>query len=63
MNIISKLLFYNLIRYDLSSLRIVNSGAAPLSKEIQEEIFKRTKIAVRQGYGMSETPTGIHYYF
>jgi len=44
-------------KYDLSSLRILNSGAAPLGKDLQEEVFRRTKVAIRQGYGMTETPT------
>jgi len=44
-------------QYDLSSLKILNSGAAPLSKEAQDEVLEKTKVAIRQGYGMSETPT------
>jgi len=44
-------------KYDLSSLRLINSGAAPLSRELQEEVFARLKLPVRQGYGMTETPT------
>jgi len=44
-------------KYDITSLRVLNSGAAPLGKELQEEVFKRTKVAIRQGYGMTETPT------
>jgi len=44
-------------KYDLSSLRMLSSGAAPLSKELQLEVLKRTGKAIRQGYGMTETPT------
>ncbi|KAK1267628.1 4-coumarate--CoA ligase-like 7 [Acorus gramineus] len=44
------------LRYDLSSLRKLGSGAAPLGKEVMEEctkILPRTQII--QGYGMTET--------
>jgi len=46
-------------KYDISSLKLVTSGAAPLGKGLQEEVFKRTKVAVRQGYGMTETSVAI----
>jgi len=42
-------------KYDLSSLKIVNSGAAPLSSELQLAVLKRLKTPVRQAYGMTET--------
>lgn len=41
--------------YDLSSIRMANSGAAPLSQELIESCFKKTGIRVKQGYGMTET--------
>ncbi|KAJ2388705.1 hypothetical protein H4S02_002740 [Coemansia sp. RSA 2611] len=41
--------------YDLSSLMFINSGAAPLSKELQVEAEQKLKLFVTQGYGMSET--------
>ncbi|KAJ2828475.1 hypothetical protein IWW50_001368, partial [Coemansia erecta] len=41
--------------YDISSLVFVNSGAAPLSKELQVEAEKKLNAFVTQGYGMSET--------
>ncbi|XP_058812707.1 luciferin 4-monooxygenase-like isoform X2 [Topomyia yanbarensis] len=42
--------------YDLSSLMTLFCGAAPLSKEIEDQVRKRLGIAfVRQGYGMTET--------
>jgi len=47
-------------RYDLSSLRMVNSGAAPLTKELVEEFYARLKVPVKQGYGLSETSPTIH---
>ncbi|KAL9258266.1 putative CoA ligase CCL7 [Drosera capensis] len=43
-------------KYDLSSLREVGSGAAPLGKEIMVEFAKQVPQAkVLQGYGMTET--------
>jgi 4-coumarate--CoA ligase len=41
--------------YDLSSLRMVQSGAAPLTRELIEQVYNRLKIRVKQGYGLSET--------
>lgn len=46
-------------RFDLSSLRQIGSGAAPLGKDLMEECNKNLPQAVvMQGYGMTET-TGI----
>ncbi|KIX08854.1 uncharacterized protein Z518_03511 [Rhinocladiella mackenziei CBS 650.93] len=42
-------------KYDLSSLRICSSGAAPLTRELVEAAFARKKLRVKQGYGMTET--------
>ncbi|BGP18670.1 hypothetical protein JCM10213_002914 [Rhodosporidiobolus nylandii] len=43
--------------YDLSSLRFILSGAAPLSADLQQAVFKRLggRTPVVQGLGMSET--------
>jgi 4-coumarate--CoA ligase len=41
--------------YDLSSIKSVVCGAAPLSKEIQDTVSKRLQILIRQAYGMTET--------
>ncbi|EXJ92466.1 hypothetical protein A1O3_01017 [Capronia epimyces CBS 606.96] len=41
--------------YDLSSIRMMNSGAAPLTEELVKGLYKRTGVRVKQGYGMSET--------
>ncbi|KAK4696840.1 hypothetical protein P7C71_g1152, partial [Lecanoromycetidae sp. Uapishka_2] len=47
-------------RYDLSSLRMLNSGAAPLTQELVEAVFKRLKVPIKQGYGLSETSPTTH---
>lgn len=40
---------------DLSSLKEWLCGAAPLSPELMQDLVKRTKIPLFQGYGLSET--------
>lgn len=47
-------------KYDLSSLRMLSSGAAPLTNEIIEALYRRLKIPVKQGYGLSETSPATH---
>lgn len=43
-------------RYDLSSVKIIWCGAAPLSREIEDAVKKRlNNPEIRQGYGMTET--------
>lgn len=42
-------------RYDLSSIRICTSGAAPLSRGLIDACYERTRIRIKQGYGLSET--------
>ena len=46
--------------YDLSSLRMLNSGAAPLTRELIEALHARTSVPVKQGYGLSETSPTTH---
>ncbi|KAL3716971.1 hypothetical protein ACJRO7_008535 [Eucalyptus globulus] len=42
-------------KYDLSSLRLIGSGAAPLSKDVMEECAKNIRhVDIVQGYGMTE---------
>ena len=41
--------------YDVSSLRMINSGAAPLSASLAEEAMARIKVPIKQGYGLTET--------
>ncbi|KAL8953867.1 MAG: hypothetical protein Q9222_000313 [Ikaeria aurantiellina] len=47
-------------KYDLSSLRMMNSGAAPLTSELVHAMYKRIKCPVKQGYGLSETSPTTH---
>jgi len=46
-------------KYDLSSLDLIFSGAAPLDVELAAACEKRLKCPVRQGYGMTETAPPI----
>jgi 4-coumarate--CoA ligase len=45
-------------KYDLSHVETIGSGAAPLSSEVEELIYERFKIKVKQGYGLSEATCG-----
>jgi acyl-CoA synthetase (AMP-forming)/AMP-acid ligase II len=45
--------------YDLSSLRYILSGAAPLDAAIQQAVAARLHVPVVQGYGMTETSLAI----
>lgn len=42
-------------KYDISSLRQILCGAAPLSSDLQNDIMKRFNVIVVQGWGMTET--------
>lgn len=47
-------------KYDLSFLKEILAGAAPLSKETEMELKKKFKVRhVGQGYGMTETTFGV----
>ncbi len=46
--------------YDLSSLKMIFSGAAPLGPELSKECMQRIKCGIRQGYGMTETSPVTH---
>jgi acyl-coenzyme A synthetase/AMP-(fatty) acid ligase len=43
--------------YDLSSVTDVLCGAAPLSKELQNDVSSRFNVQISQGWGMTETTT------
>lgn len=45
-------------KYDLSSVRLLGCGAAPLGKEHIDNIAKRMPAMLKQGYGMTETTSG-----
>lgn len=47
-------------KYDLSSVRMMNSGAAPLTRELVDAFSKKTGLKVKQGYGLSETSPTTH---
>jgi acyl-CoA synthetase (AMP-forming)/AMP-acid ligase II len=47
-------------QYDLSSLRMILSGAAPLGAELTAECAARVGCVVRQGYGMTESSPVTH---
>ena len=46
--------------YDLSKLRTLFSGAAPLSEKLARACSERLNCSIRQGYGMTETSPAIH---
>ncbi len=46
--------------YDLSALRMLFSGAAPLSEHVAHAASTRLGCAIAQGYGMTETSPGTH---
>ena len=47
-------------KYDLSSLRMMACGAAPLTQELVKAVYERLNIAIKQGYGMSEMSASTH---
>ncbi len=49
-------------QYDLSSLRMLLSGAAPLGAELADACATRLGVAVRQGYGLTETSPVTHFH-
>jgi acyl-CoA synthetase (AMP-forming)/AMP-acid ligase II len=47
--------------FDLSSLDLISSGAAPLSAELEVECGKRLGCQMEQGYGLTETSPTTHW--
>ena len=46
--------------YDLSSVRIIGSGAAPLGLELEQTCASRLGCEIYQGYGLTETAGACH---
>ncbi|KAI0020159.1 hypothetical protein F4780DRAFT_743070 [Xylariomycetidae sp. FL0641] len=42
-------------KYDLSTMKFMNSGAAPLGRDLVDLVWQRLTIPIMQGYGLSET--------
>lgn len=49
-------------QYDLSSLRTIFSGAAPLGEDLARACSTRLSVVVRQGYGLTETSPVTHFH-
>ncbi len=47
-------------KFDLSSLELILSGAAPLGQELQQTVEKRLGCRALQGYGLTETSPVTH---
>ncbi|MCJ7522301.1 MAG: long-chain fatty acid--CoA ligase [Dehalococcoidia bacterium] len=47
-------------KYDLRSIKLCNSGAAPLPVEVQQTFGELTGAKLSEGYGLSEAPTATH---
>lgn len=50
-------------KYDMSHLRYLVCAAAPLSEQLEKDVFERLNIPslnIRQGYGLSETTAASH---
>ena len=46
--------------YDLSKIRVITSGAAPLGEELERACSQRLGCLVKQGYGLTETSPVTH---
>lgn len=58
--VIAMATFVQLSNFDLSSARVVTSGAAPLGKEVEALFIKKLKLpCVLQGYGMTENMVAV----
>ena len=47
-------------QFDLSSVKLIGSGAAPLDEKLQRACAQRLHCLVTQGYGMTETSLACH---
>lgn len=48
-------------KWDMSSLRLVISGAAPMGSDLEQETKARLKCEVGQAYGLTETSPTTHF--
>jgi acyl-CoA synthetase (AMP-forming)/AMP-acid ligase II len=48
-------------KYDLSKIKSILSGAAPLGKDVTQACAERLNCLVRQGYGLTETSPVTHF--
>ena len=48
-------------QYDLSSIDVINSGAAPLGEDLARAVEERIGCIVSQGYGLTETSPVTHH--
>ncbi|OCT46522.1 putative 4-coumarate--CoA ligase 1 [Cladophialophora carrionii] len=46
-------------KYNLSSLRMMHSSAAPLTADLVQMVYRRLKVPIKQGYGLSEASPGV----
>ncbi len=46
--------------YDLSAVRMITCGAAPLTQELVDSVHSRLNIKINQAYGLSETSPMTH---
>jgi 4-coumarate--CoA ligase len=47
--------------FDLSSLKMINSGAAPMGSALELLLGERLGCLAKQGYGMTETSPVTHF--
>ena len=47
-------------QYDLSSVRMITSGAAPLTTELVDAVHERLNVKINQAYGLGETSPMTH---
>lgn len=50
----------NLQNYDISSLKSIGGGGAPLPKAVGEKLYEITGVQYAEGYGLSETISQTH---
>jgi fatty-acyl-CoA synthase len=51
----------DLVRYDISSLQVINGGGAALPEAVGKKLFQVTGLRFVEGYGLSETMAQTHF--